>query len=118
VTPFVECEQVVAGEVFDHRFLLVAVVDDPAGEVQRPAVLDLAGQLPLQDVVVDAREERADVRLQHPREPTRELVTPSHRGVRPLVRATRIAVGDERPLVHRLQHVAQCVMHHAVAVPA
>ncbi len=109
-------EQVVAGEPVLDFFLRIAVVDDLAHQPQHVRVLDLAGHQGLEDFVIQRRKELLHVGFQDIAKTAGELLAASHGGVRAFALAAGVGVGDERPLVDRLQHVDQGVVDHPIPI--
>jgi hypothetical protein len=92
------------------------MVNDPSGQPEHVGVLDLAGQQPLEHLMVHRREELLYVGFQDVAEAAGEVLAAVHGRVRALALAASVGVGQEGALVDRPQHPCQGVVDDAVAV--
>ena len=91
-------EQVVAGEVFVHRFLRIRAIDDPVRQRQRAVAGDPAADVGLEDFVIDRRKIAVDIASENVPESIAERLVAGDGAVRSLALAIGVAVMDEPAL--------------------
>ena len=89
--------------------------DEPAEQIEQPAILEAASQPLAQHGMRDAIEVSANVELEKEIAPPREFPSPLDRRDPPLAAPAGECVVDQEPVEFRLAHVHDRMMHNAVA---
>ena len=108
-------QQCVTREIVQHKFLLVAIVDDGVNEPQCSLVINHTPESGFEDLVVYSGKLFFDITLEDISIFSEVILVPANGLVRTLAFAVGIGIMDKSFLQNRPNDIDECMMHNTIA---